>query len=78
MGRCYDWRYCGYPFGHVRNRISLLVNRIPKQMKKLIRVADVYPAFKEYAAEQITFSRFVEIINEAANKNLDELNRGVR
>ena len=44
-------------------------------MKKLIRVADVYPAFKEYAKERITFSRFIEIINEAANKNLDELNK---
>jgi hypothetical protein len=43
-------------------------------MKKLIRVADVYPAFKEYMKEQITFSRFVEIINEAANKNLNEIN----
>lgn len=36
-------------------------------MKKLIRVADVYPAFNEYMKEQITFSRLVEIINEAAN-----------
>ncbi len=44
-------------------------------MKKLIRVADVYPAFNEYMKEQITFSRLVEIINEAANKNLDELNK---
>jgi hypothetical protein len=42
-------------------------------MKKLIRVADVYEAHKEYLREQITFSRFVEIINEAANKNLNEI-----
>ena len=46
-------------------------------MKKLIRVADVYPAFNEYMKERITFSRFIEIINEAANKNLDELNKNL-
>lgn len=44
-------------------------------MKKLIKVADVYGPFNEYMREEITFSRFVEIINEAANKNLDELNK---
>jgi len=44
-------------------------------MKKLIKVADVRPAFNEYMKGQITFSRFVEVINEAANKNLDELNK---
>lgn len=40
-------------------------------MKKIyIITADVYEYFKQYLREEITFSRFVELINEKVHENI--------
>jgi predicted CopG family antitoxin len=37
---------------------------------KYIITADVYEYFKQYSREEISFSRFVELINEKVDENI--------